>query len=544
MHKLEEYFPYEKIRPQQKFSIENIVNYLQDKDKKFFILEAGTGIGKSAIGLTAADILLSHTNIPHGGQKGSYILTTQKILQEQYYSDFKNSKQKLKKISSSSNYRCKFHKKNSCAESLRALKCADRESKFFKTCSRSCLYKNKKAEFIHGTHGITNFSYFLAETYYSKKILPRQILVIDEAHNVEEELSRFIEIVISENFVKKIIKISIPILKSQYSAVDWIEHEYLPRVQAYYNNMEKNIEKILGSKSRLKEFEKTLNHFEIVDKHICKIKRFIKQYDPNNWVFDIINARGKDKNYKKIQFKPIDVSEYANEFLFKHAEKIILMSATILSKNALCESLGISKNNCGFLQLSSPFKKEKRPIYFFPIGHMNKRNIDNSLPKLKFAIKHILEQHRHEKGVIHCHTYKIANFIKKNIRNKRLLIHNSDNREAVLKKHLNSKMPTVLLSPSMTEGVDLKNELSRFQIICKIPYPYLGDSLVQKRMKKWDWWYSLQTTKKIVQSTGRSVRNENDYAVTYILDADWEYFYKNNKHYFPHSFKEAIQHVK
>ena len=83
-----------------------------------------------------------------------------------------------------------------------------------------------------------------------------------------------------------------------------------------------------------------------------------------------------------------------------------------------------------------------------------------------------------------------------------------------------------------------------FQIICKIPYPYLGDSLVQKRMKKWDWWYSLQTTKKIVQSTGRSVRNENDYAVTYILDADWEYFYKNNKHYFPHSFKEAIQHVK
>ena len=129
---------------------------------------------------------------------------------------------------------------------------------------------------------------------------------------------------------------------------------------------------------------------------------------------------------------------------------------------------------------------------------------------------------------------------KPNIRNKRILIHDSSNREEVLRKHMNSDEPTVLLSPSMTEGVDLVDEASRFQIICKIPYPYLGDKLVKKRMNKWKWWYALQTTKTIVQSVGRSIRSESDFAVTYILDSDFSKFYYRNTYLFPESFRESM----
>ena len=101
--------------------------------------------------------------------------------------------------------------------------------------------------------------------------------------------------------------------------------------------------------------------------------------------------------------------------------------------------------------------------------------------------------------------------------------------------------PTVLLSPSMQEGVDLKGDLSRFQILCKVPYPYLGDKLVKKRMNRWQWWYPLQTAKTIVQSVGRSVRSDTDSAVTYILDSDWERFYSRNKALFPKGFDDCIQ---
>jgi Rad3-related DNA helicase len=92
----------------------------------------------------------------------------------------------------------------------------------------------------------------------------------------------------------------------------------------------------------------------------------------------------------------------------------------------------------------------------------------------------------------------------------------------------------------MTEGIDLVGETSRFQVICKVPYPYLGDKLVKKRMNRWQWWYPLQTAKTIVQSVGRSVRNNEDHAVTYILDADWERFYGRNRNYFPDEFKKCL----
>jgi len=93
----------------------------------------------------------------------------------------------------------------------------------------------------------------------------------------------------------------------------------------------------------------------------------------------------------------------------------------------------------------------------------------------------------------------------------------------------------------MTEGVDLHGDLSRFQVICKVPYPYLGDKLVKKKMHKWKWWYPRQTVKTIVQSTGRSVRNADDFAITYILDADWNYFFYKNKNMFPDDFLNCLQ---
>ena len=92
----------------------------------------------------------------------------------------------------------------------------------------------------------------------------------------------------------------------------------------------------------------------------------------------------------------------------------------------------------------------------------------------------------------------------------------------------------------MTEGVDLKGDLSKFQVICKIPYPYLGDPIIKKRMHKNKGWYALQTAKTIVQSCGRSVRSSSDQAVTYILDSDWNRFYGKNRSIFPEDFKNAL----
>ena len=74
----------------------------------------------------------------------------------------------------------------------------------------------------------------------------------------------------------------------------------------------------------------------------------------------------------------------------------------------------------------------------------------------------------------------------------------------------------------MYEGIDLSGDLSRFQVMVKAPFPSLGDKRIKFIADTHSEMYSIMTIMKIVQGAGRSVRSEDDYAVTYILDKNAE----------------------
>ena len=539
MSKWKSYFPHKAPRASQETAIEFAIDSIINKKKRFVIIEAGTGVGKSAIGLTIARSLQGALGNQEEYEPGTYFLTTQKILQGQYVNDFGGKKGKMTSIKSSSNYQCKFIKQNNCGESMRALRTADKHSAFFKSCVFGCVYKQAKDDFIKSPESVTNFPYFLAETSYAGKIKPRNVLVVDETHNAPNELSKFIEIAVTERFSKQGLKLTMPIIKTQSQAITWIVEIYSPKLFSHVKHVEKMMEKYVGLHDKLKEFAGLAKQYDLLDKHACKLRRFLELYNKDNWICNIAPPEGRAG--RRLEFKPIDVAPYANDMLFRFGKHIIMMSATILDKDAYCEMLGIKQSDVDFISIPSPFPHENRPILECSIGSMAAKSIDNTLPKLAMAVKEILKTHPKEKGIIHCHTFRIANYLKKNVKNSRLLIHNSENREDILEKHKRSKEPTVLLSPSMTEGVDLKDECSRFQLICKIPYPYLGDKLIRKKMNKWKWWYALQTAKTIVQATGRSIRSSEDHAVTYILDSDWNRFFEKNMQLFSKDFRECIK---
>jgi Rad3-related DNA helicase len=353
------------------------------------------------------------------------------------------------------------------------------------------------------------------------------------------ELSKFIEIAVTERFAKQALKLSMPNINTQPQAFNWVRDVYEPKLVSHLKHAEKMLEKYVGLKEKIKEFSNVARRYELLDKHACKLRRFLKIYNKENWIVNIVPAI--DGAGRRLEFKPVDVSLYTKDMLFKHGAKVLMMSATILDKEGFCELLGIKQSEVSFISIPSPFPAANKPILISPVGKMSASHIDNTLPVLASAVKEILKVHSREKGIIHCHSYKIANYLKRNLRSSRILIHDSSNREQVLKKHIASSKPTVLLSPSMTEGVDLKDDTGRFQIICKVPYPYLGDKLIKKKMYKWKWWYPLQTAKSIVQAVGRSVRSVNDHAVTYILDADWNTFYYRNKNMFPEDFRKCLK---
>src|SRR3990167_6902900 len=450
-----EFFPFEEIRGQQSFAIEKILEAFERK--KFVVLQAGTGCGKSALALTTGRYLQNRT-----GLNGSVFITTQKILQAQYEKDFCPPNGEMVSLSSSSNYNCSYFKgKVNCKDARALLKTQPPNTPFSRNCNHNCEYIKKRGEFLTSGEAVTNSSFFLLSLLKSKNIM-KEFLVIDEAHTIEQKLSEFIEITISEYFCQKVLNLEFPSfdkINTSIRTIDWIKNVF---------NISLN--------------KKLDNLTEIVSR--------IEKIDNN--------------------------------------------------KNVFRECLGITDYE--FIDIPSPFGVNQKPILYFPVGKMSINEIDNTLPKLGEMIKQILEIHKKEKGVIHTHSFKILNFLKNFLPNHpRLLIQENNGSQAILEAHKATLEPTVLVSPSMDEGVDLKDNLSRFQIICKIPFPYLGDKFNKARMKKQKKWYAFSTIKKIVQAAGRSIRNENDYAVTYILDENWEYFYEKNKELFPEDFRKSLK---
>lgn len=552
-----EYFPFKSSPRVEQIEAINFALNSYLNGKKYVIVSAATGCGKSAIGITISRFLRSTNLFTQNSlldststtlverSFGTFILTTQKILQQQYMNDFGGDEpNKLKTIKSSTSYMCQMHKdvdeKLSCGEVHRLMSANAFFKVMYEPCVCKCKYKLDKQIFLNSLEGVTNYSYFFAESKYAKGIQKRELIIADEAHSLQENLGSFVELSISEKFAQQQLNVKMPDDFKDIKAVfSWVKIQYLKALKLKVVEIAKILDNLKDVSSKIKSLQEHATRHDLLDKHLCKINRFIETFDADNWIWNLIPAQGKSQ--RKIELKPIDVSHFAEDHLFNYADRFLFLSATIFDKSIFCQSLGLKDEEVDFIRLRSPFETKNRIIHIMPIGSMSKKEIENTLPQMCKAIKVLLEEHKQDKGIIHTVNNKITNSIIENINDPRLVTHNCENRELILKLHEECKKPSVLVSPSMTEGVDLSGDKSRFQIICKMPFPYLGDKIIQKRMQLNPRWYSYKTMLSFIQAVGRSVRNQNDYAITYVLDSDWNMFFKISKNMFPEEILESIK---
>ncbi len=337
-HNWKQYFPYPQTRPEQDQAINFALDAFIEQDKRFVVIEAGTGVGKSAIGFTIAQYFNQYAN-----GMGTYYLTTQKVLQQQYMRDFK--KRGMLNLQSSTNFQCKYYKQKTCAMARREMECTQ-DQRFKRSCGGTgCRYRKAKQDFMDGDHGVTNFSYFLAETYYSQQLTPRTMMVVDECHNTEVQLGNFVEIVVSEHFAKQVLKLQIPQLNTQYQVFKWICDVYKPKLNMTVKHYKGIIEK-LSLQKKMKEFLKVSSQYELLDKHVCKLHRFIDNYKKENWVMNITET--EVKGTRKFEFKPICVGPFSDPYLFR---RYILCVAFLKNRlKALSLRFSVSLTRCVILK--------------------------------------------------------------------------------------------------------------------------------------------------------------------------------------------------
>ena len=561
------YFPFQNIRKNQSKVCDEIEDCIKSNIKYIF-LEAPTGFGKSPIAITLASYLGS-----------SHICTSTKDLQNQYSKDFpliKEAKGKrnficiLKEIEGvhetceygpcqkDDEFDCVYktrlsdYKVNGLGtkfenvhigqfEKKKYIKKYEKQLRFDNLEWEPCKYFHQKWISTKASHTIYNYKYFLSDLYFSNVITKRELLVFDEVHNIESEISDFKSFIINnDNITRLFPKLKLPTIKEE-EIETWIDfcEEYRDTLLEFIDDIEFAVET-----NNLKEPYTEKNLIDCInrEKNLHFVLNDMKS-NKNNWLVTNIDRKSRD-SIRKITLTPLDISNYFQEILDLSSYGLF-MSASILNKEYLCKISGLSKDEIKFIRIKeSDFPKENRPIHLMNIAWLNSKNIMDNLPTIAKTVNNIMSIHKNEKGIIHTTSYFQLEFIKNNLNKENLgrLIETSPNtdRIEILQRHSRNPKPTVLISPSFYQGLDLKDDLSRFQIIIKIPYPDLSDKKVAALRKKDMNWYLWNTIVRLTQTYGRSIRSKDDHASTYILDSNINYLLRNANDMFPKWFTEAI----
>ena len=230
--------------------------------------------------------------------------------------------------------------------------------------------------------------------------------------------------------------------------------------------------------------------------------------------------------------------------IFDTCNHVVMTSATIGSKSTICENFGT--NNIEFINIPSTFDFNNCPIYVNPRNKLNYSNKAKSLPNILKQVEQILNGYNSVHGIIQTGNYEVMNYVINNIKEKykkRLLYYNNTSEKREILEKFKNNTNSVLIGPSLFEGIDLPDDLCRFIIIMKVPYPCLGDELVQRKIELFPTWYNSQTSNYIIQGIGRGVRNKTDWAHTYILDGCFSYLYNITKQQYSSELQKRIKFI-
>lgn len=560
------YFPFQQMRDKQRAVLLDIESAVKSGYKNIF-LEAPTGFGKTPVAIALARYLGS-----------SHICTATKDLQAQYQRDFPfvfevkgrgNFPCIVKEdmgldescdygpCVQGDNYDCAFKTRlldykavgeGTPNELVQLDPMAEREyvknlqkqSKIVEQHWRPCHYFHQRWVGAKASHAVYNYRYFLSDIFYTGTTQRRKLLILDEAHHLESEVGDFRSFTIQKSMLRLLARVQMP--ERDLENIDvWMDF-----CSTLQDKLLKFIEQASDAidQGRIAEPYTERNLIEAMkrEKNLSSVLYDMRS-SKKNWIVSSVQ-RDNTNQIMRATLMPLETSGYFGEILDKGTIGFF-MSATILSKDYLCKIAGLKPDTVKFIQVrDSDFPVRNRPIRLMNVAWLNARTMADSLPKIAKAVDNIMAMHKDEKGIIHTTSYTQLQYIRDNIgkENASRLIETGPaiSREKVLERHYESKKPTVLISPSMHQGVDLKDDFSRFQVIVKVPYPDLADKKVSEMKNRDPKWYTWYTVLRLAQSYGRSVRSADDHATTYILDESITFLLKNAQDIMPKWFSEAI----
>lgn len=507
---------------------------------KAVILEGPTGTGKSAIAEAIAE------------KYGAYVNTSQKTLQTQYERDFPG----MGVLRGRNAYSCDvihgYADVAPCVEygEKAEIRCSLTAKGGFRSDGKTvhCPYAAALARATETRVSLFNYHVFFAhrastlprtEEQIEQDLPPtlrfpmRGISVMDECHGLESIAMGLVQVTIDNTYMPLAPETSILglIPKLQKGG------DYRTALEETLDQMALDISSMDPGPPKTKLFRSMQNLATMLRRiaFTCGLynRTKVEDYDgvpfENQWLMQQENVPGQKRPHT-IHLKPVFAGPFVPGLFLRKGQRVLFMSATVLSKEIFCSTIGIKPEDAAYVSIPCHFPVENRLVHVYPCGDLSYKKFDQGIPKVIQGIKRILEIHKGQRGIIHTHSWRVLKAIKDGVKDSRLIFQDAAvrNREDFIDMLKESK-DGVLVAPAMREGLDLKDDWSRFQILVKVPWPDFGDPQIKARVELDEKWCVWMTAISIVQSSGRSVRSVTDYASTYLLDAGFTQFYNRSR---------------
>lgn len=495
---------------------------------RVLLIEAPPGLGKSHVAMTLAR-----------WSGDAYLLTSQKLLQDQYEREFGAD---LALVKGRDNYPCE-RLPGAFVPTSRGL------------CRRSrgpvcgCPYVRAKQAALNAPVFCTNTAYFATlRHWHAEQLRRRRLLIVDEAHNLEGQLVG----VFTVRFTHE-------------EMCDWFDGPLprLPGADDYRALLAGHVERLEGRRASIDrrlealrppelpaelvlEMPPTREELDLLEQRdqldgaLARVAFFLESED-REWI-----TRYPEHAGAELALVPLTVGSMARELMGESAEVTVLSSAYLGHRAVLAECFGLEEADVRVFATGSPFALEQRPIVYRPVGALSHATQARLEPALFAEVATILAAHSDDKGLVHVPSYAAGRRLVHDLQarapreSRRLLwIDAPGDKSGALQLHRASAMPTVLVSPSLREGIDLPDNQLRFQVLTKLPYPDLGDPWTAARCQRDGRWYAVETAKALLQAYGRSCRHAGDHGVTYVLDGQFARFLQRYRVLLPDWFLDA-----
>lgn len=501
--RIESEFPAETYRGAQRHALDDI-RAAFEAGNDIVLVRAPTGSGKSLLARAIAGCARRAGEAEPGQSIGAYYTTPQVSQLDDVATD--PLLDDLSVIRGKGNYSCVLPGETTTP--VDRAPCA-RETGFDCPVKHRCPYFSDRDLAANRPIAAMTLAYFM-QTAGSEVFGQRDVLVIDEAHGLADWAEMYATIELGPDTVPVWDRTPAPEVTGVDGAI-----EYADTLASVCDRKRHELQREpelnateTAARDRLAELVGDLTWF-VTDAR-----------DPESATTWITDQHGGDGS--ALTIKPMNPERYLTHTVWDRAASFALLSATILNKDAFCRQTGLDPSRVALIDVEHTFPVENRPLFDVTQGKMTYERRDETLPKIARLLVRLMQHHSGEKGIVHCHSYAIAEQLETLLSDfgveERVRSHEREDRDAVLSSWKRDTS-TVLLSVKMEEALDLVDDLARWQVLCKAPFPNTRDSRVASRLDDGLWgWYYRNALGTVIQACGRVVRSPSDYGATYLAD--------------------------